>query len=145
MIRSEKEENEEEEEEEITIPSVDNIELLRRKTKTHSFTLLPVNGHLIKSFVLFSGFRRRGDEQHRPFLHRALLLAGLHLPHHHRYSDLQSVEREQTQALLLMKKLSNLPDVDCSRSVLVSLEAVALRGEMLPCTSRGQQSLMCAI
>lgn len=42
VIRSDKGGNkeEEEEEEEITIPSVDNIELLRRKTKTQQFYTL---------------------------------------------------------------------------------------------------------
>lgn len=93
MIRGEKEEKEEEEEE-ITIPSVDNIELLRRKTNIHLYTLLSVNGYLLTSFVLFSGSRRRGDEQHRHFLHRALFHAGLHFPPDDRYGGLWPVERE---------------------------------------------------
>lgn len=52
VIRSEKEEKEEEEEE-ITIPSVDNLELLRRKTNTQLHTLLSVKGYLLTSFVFF--------------------------------------------------------------------------------------------
>lgn len=52
VIRSEKEE-EEEEEEEITIPSVDNFELLRRKTNAHLQPLRRVT--LLTSCVVFSG------------------------------------------------------------------------------------------
>lgn len=51
VIRSEKEEKEEEEE--ITIPSVDNMDLLRRKTNTHLYICLSINTYLLTSFFFF--------------------------------------------------------------------------------------------
>lgn len=50
VIRSDKEEKEEEEEEEITIPSVDNIELLRRMTNTPFYAPISFNKYPLTSF-----------------------------------------------------------------------------------------------
>lgn len=105
VLRSQKEE--EEEEEEITIPSVDNIELLRCKTHTHTlavYSTLPTFYSLFNSLTVVlsaSGSDGRRDEWHCHLLHRALLHAGLYLPHRHRPGGLQQLERDPAQALLL--------------------------------------------
>lgn len=103
VLRSSKDE---EEEDEITIPSVDNMELIRCKRHTHTlvlftiFTVVPLFIYFYCS-SFFSRSEWRGDEWISHFLHRSLLHAGLYLPHRHRPGGLQPLEREQAQALLL--------------------------------------------
>lgn len=112
VLRSKKED---EEEDEVTIPSVDNMELIRSKRRAHTHThmLMLFNNlhchpsiHPLLSLFLFSssGSEWRGDEWNSHFLHRSLLHAGLYLPHRHRPGGLQPLEWEPTQALLLRTK-----------------------------------------
>lgn len=102
VLRSKKEE--EEEEDVITIPSVDNMELIRCEITQSRITSWSFHQRVcfsLTAVLSFSGSEWWGDERNSHFLHRALLHAGVHLPHRYRPGGVQPLEREQTQALLL--------------------------------------------
>lgn len=70
---------------------------------THSL-LTPQPPVTVSSSLSSSGPGRGRDERRRHILRRALLHAGLRLPHRHRHGGVQPLEREPPQALLLNGK-----------------------------------------